>query len=442
MLGRVFRIFGLSVLIIALLIAVAVGWLNWYVTTPDFAAQVKARAAELTGGEVDFRGIQWDMGRGLTLIGARLQQTAPDSEPGTFAATQIHLKYDWGSLLAGRFDVNRLTFKEPLVHINQRPNGIYVIPVNERRAAVLRKEAGRADAIAITLRAFNLDKGQFKVSGNNGRSRLEVVGAHIEGSRPPGNQDDFRMNGLVRVQTVTLWESIVINFVRSPFIYRNAMLQLTALEGEAYGGKLTGSWEQALSDDLMPYTFNLNLEGVDLQYFLSHTAKLPGLLSGRLEGSTVWLGPSTDLAAVNGRGRVEIKNGQIISVPLFDDLAKIAGGLGALAKPDFSEARFEFKVANQAVDLTSISVKSALFQITGSGTLTFDMRLRLKLKLALGPELARQLPAEASQWFSPEPNGGLVIPLRVAGLLNRANITPDLDEADAKDRPAAPALAP
>lgn len=427
---RVLRrlVFILVCLVISLGLLIAGGWwwLNSYVEGPEFSALVKKEASHLTGVPVEFKSLIWELGRGITLSELNMRNGEKAPAQGQFKTDQIILKYDWSSLLDRRFEITRLTIKQPVVVIGQDAEGNYVLPVVPPKTATASTPAAasapaesKSSPITLDWRMFNLEQGTVEVKNSDGSTRLLCSGIETEATALTGDKPGLK--GWLRIGEIWLLQKVKITSVRSPMSLVGDTFSLSPIEAEAYGGRIGGSWEQNFSDPKKAYNLKLNIEDCDVNAVLSGVVQQTGILSGRLDAKTFWLGPATDPMAVSGKGTIELHNGQLIQIPFFRALAQILG-VSALSQPDFSECKIEFTVADQVMTVTSMMLKSALFELSGTGTVGFDSTLKLQCRLDLNPELARQLPEAMVKVLEKRENGYSSIPFKVGGTIAQPKV--------------------
>lgn len=427
---RVLRILGIILvgLLVALGLLIAGGWwwLNSYVEGPEFSALVKKEGSRLLGVPVEFKGLVWELGRGITLTELDLRNGEKAPAQGEFKSEQIILKYDWSSLLERRFEITRLTIKHPVVVIGQDANGKYVLPVAPPTstasipAQTTPTTSGTASSpITLEWRSFNLEKGLVEVKNTDGTRRLLCSGIEMDAKALTGDKKGLK--GSIGIGEIWLLQKVKITSVRSPMTLEGDLFTLNPIEGETYGGRINGSWEQNFADPKQAYNLKLNLDDCDVNAVLSGVVQQTGMISGRLDAKTLWLGPATDPMAVSGKGTIEVHNGQLINVPVFRSLGQILG-VSALSQPDFSEAKVEFTVADQVMSIATLYLKSALFELSGSGTIGFDSALKMQCRLDLHPDLVKQLPTAIAKSLETRENGYGSLPFKLGGTLNQPKV--------------------
>ena len=415
--------------VLGLLVVGGWWWLNRYVEGPEFSALVKKESSRLLGVPVEFKKLIWDVGRGLTLNELDLRHGDKAPAQGEFKAEQIILKYDWATLLERRFEITRFTIKQPVVVIGQDANGNYVLPIAPPTSTASTAPAATKPSpapsgtteplITFAWRSFNLEKGLVEVKNSDGSRRLYCSGIEMDATALTGDKKGLK--GSLSIGEIWLLQKVKITSVHSPMRLEGDLFSMSTIEGETYGGRIGGSWEQNFADPKQAYNLKLNLDDCDVNALLSGVVQQTGLMSGRLDAKTLWLGPATDPMAVSGKGTIEVHNGQLINVPIFRTLGQLLG-VSALSQPDYSEGKVEFTVADQVMTLSKLQLKSALFELSGTGTIGFDSALKMECRVDLHPDLVKQLPPAIAKSLESRENGYGSLPFKLGGTLNQPKV--------------------
>lgn len=179
--------------------------------------------------------------------------------------------------------------------------------------------------------------------------------------------------------------------------YVEPHLSILDLDGRLEGGRIAalGSGDQAngaaFAIDLSePYAFELGLEldRVQVAGLLRGLFESDFANSGELSGDLRLAGQLDRILGIQGRGRVDIVDSRLWSIPVVRDLF---AQLGYDKPAVFRRVRSRFEVADGRIDMQSLYVESPLAQLVGTGSLDLDGRLAhdLEVKYAfvdnLGP---------------------------------------------------------
>lgn len=438
---RVLRriIIVLFYVVIALVLLIAAGWwaLNSYVQSPAFAAQVKLEGSHLLGVPVEFKDVSWNLAQGINLNGLVLHNGGPSPAVGEFKVDHVVLRYDGASIWKGKLEITRLWISQPTVLIGQDAAGNFVLPVAPQAAAapaVPPTASTSAPATAtsaaptatpsgslvqISWKKFNVDKGTIEVKGNDGSTRLLCSGIDTYALSTEGDKPGLK--GQLHIGEIWLLQKVRITNAHSPMSLEGDTFSLPTIEAEVYGGRATGAWEQNFGDPKKSYNLNLNLTDCDVNAVTSGVLDQTGVISGRLDAKTQWIGPATDPMSVSGNGTVEVRNGQVIQIPFFKTLSQLLG-VEALGQPDFSSCKMEFTVADQVATISTLNMKSALFALSGTGTVGFDSSLKMDCHLDLSSDLVKQLPSTIEKALEKHDDGSRSIPFKLTGTIEKPNV--------------------
>ncbi len=426
---RFFIILSGGLLAIGLLLGGTWFGLNRYILSPGFATRVKTEAQRYTGVPVNFKDTLWELGRGITLSDFEFHNGDTAPAQGSFKAPQFILKYEWQSLWERKFEITRLTIKSPSVLIGQDTTGSYILPLNWPAPATTSasKPESSSSPIGLALKAFNLERGTVEVKDATGATRLLCSGIDTEGKTTDGEKPGLK--GVLYIGEIWLMQKVKLTSVRSPMALEGDTFSLSALEADAYGGHITGTWQQNFSDPKKSYDLKLNLSDCDVNALLTELDQKNGQISGRVDAKTFWLGPATDPMAISGKGTIELRNGQLIQVPFFKTLSQLLG-VPALNQPDVTDCKIEFTVADQLITISSLQLKSALFELSGSGTMGFDLNLKMNCRLDLSPEITQQLPGSLDKLLEKRDNGYRSITFKLTGNAENPKVELGVNLAD------------
>jgi AsmA-like C-terminal region len=411
--------------ILALVAAGGIWWVNQYVHSVEFSDKVKAQAGKLAGVPVNFKSINWDMMKGLTIDGLEMRNEVPNEQPGILQVKEVRLRYNWKALLNRHFEITEFDLVEPALLLGQQPNGGYRLPVviaaenkearAENQQAAEQPPGEKQPALVLVVHEVKIEKGHLEIKYADGSYSLlclEINGNAIDTN---SSSENLSLQGTLNIAEAQFASKVKVTAVHTPFSYKNGVLNFSAIEASAYKGKVNGTFEGNLFDPKISYTLKLDVQDCDVNDLLGSAFQKPGVVSGKLDAKTLWLGTASDPLGVSGKGSLEVRNGQVINLPAFKNLAQMLGGISAIAQPDFSECKMEYTVGDQTMNVQTLVLKSALFDLTGSGKIKFDSSLDMPLQAGLNPEIARQVPQIVGNFLTQRADGYTVIPFTVTG---------------------------
>ncbi|MGF1464452.1 MAG: AsmA family protein [Maricaulaceae bacterium] len=210
-----------------------------------------------------------------------------------------------------------------------------------------------------------------------------------------------------------------------------------------YGGQVAGQFGLNARSEAPQMTLAVNMDDVQAQGLLSAVAKfdrLSGVGTAKLDVTGRGASQAALMRSLSGSGGFDFVDGEVTGVnftqiaavrtQLADvnilDLGKVAAALSTSearealssnARTDFSEFQGTFTIANGVARTDDLAVAAPGVRVTGEGELDIggqsaDLRLR--------PRIVASADTQA------ERDGGLVVPLRIAGPWN--GISPSLDQ--------------
>jgi len=256
------------------------------------------------------------------------------------------------------------------------------------------------------LADFNQHRVTFDVSGSGNPSDMAGLlgekAARIMAPYRFGPRTDANARGVVDFDdpVETAWVSHVVNEgfsywrftatrAQASLVFTNNSLQINDFDADFYGGKLQGRAVFTFSKDNPTYDFIFSADRVDVQPLLSAAHNHPSKVTGVLAGSAQIDGQGADLAALKGRGELQVTDGLLWEAPLFGILSRVLGNTKA------TSAKATFAIADQAVKTDDLQIAAGAFTASSHGQLGFDGRLDFRVEA----QFLRAWPAIG--WVSP-----------------------------------------
>ena len=195
-----------------------------------------------------------------------------------------------------------------------------------------------------------------------------------------------------------------------------------------YGGSATGNLSFALSGKNPSYKTDAQIKGVDMGQLLAAFRSAHGKMTGTMEGDLRLAGEIEHtlrpLARMHGTGHVMVRNGQVPSLRLNENLMKLArfNDLGP-AKQDPSSFSFistDLELAGQRISSRAIDVDGYGVDIDGSGSMSAsrsgDMNYQGVAEIVVKQGFVTNIMARMSG--AKFKNGKLSFPFRVGGTID------------------------
>jgi len=213
-----------------------------------------------------------------------------------------------------------------------------------------------------------------------------------------------------------------------------------------FGGKISGTGVVNLQSEKIGFDIQQQMTDVMLEQ-ASKANTGEEKIFGKLTGNASYKGTGlskTDLQrTLSGQTKVEVKEGKTVGANLkkqvllkMDNpiLAQFLPGLAKMQQevkkePDIKETKFkdfiiDTNVASGKANLQKLNLTTEDFTLRGSGTVDFDMQQNLQTTLVFSKQITESLTG-GKEMPLPYENGGLLIPLKLTGLVSSPTVLPD-----------------
>jgi uncharacterized protein involved in outer membrane biogenesis len=406
---------GLAVL----LIAIGALWLNTFVHSEAFKAEVESRASQSMGGPVQIQSIDFDIFRGVKLQGL-VTQVDPSHAGGQGAlkvqVASVNCAYAWTELFQRKLRLTGVTLDQPRIVLTKQATA----PMTQAEAApvtaatssgpVTGEPAGQGTAMPFqfVLDRAKLNDGGVSVRDASGTSMVELKGVNAE-ANTSGYTEGKDVTGTLRIADMTASNLHVTDF-STPFSYRQGALDAKTFDASAFGGKIAGGYQMGNSG---PSVLDLNAKGFNVAQLTAATiSNSSAKLSGSLDLQSKWRGAET--GDLNGEGDAQLVNGKLEGVKILQEVSRLLK-IKELDAPIITQAKTHFVVQNRQTKFIGLQLDSPIFQITGDGTIDFNGNLNANLVLILTRDAMAKLPKEAAASFVQQQDGTGSIAFQVTG---------------------------
>ena len=194
--------------------------------------------------------------------------------------------------------------------------------------------------------------------------------------------------------------------------------QVEDFNADLYGGKLYGKSSFTGAGTNVEYRIELNAERCDVHKMLESASGKPSEARGWLKGNVELQGRGSDLAAMHGRGYVEITDGVLAEVPLFGVFSQILNSLApGLGSTKITSARCAYTMTDQSVKTDDLIVDAGAFTLRARGKADFNGKLDFRVRL----QFLRLLPGFNLLW---DIIMGNIFEYKIGGTLSAPNYRP------------------
>ncbi len=246
---------------------------------------------------------------------------------------------------------------------------------------------------------------------------------------------------------------LVVTKLNSQFRLFPKQVFLDDLKLQCYGGSVTGNFSLDFGGANLAYTVDAKMKGVDVAGLTNAFPQARGMITGTMEGSAKMNGEATHssdpLAGITGSGQTAIRNGQMPSLQLGDNLrslAKMASVGPANGDPSsFSSLSSDFQISNDRLSNNKVTLVGNGMEVDASGSMTMagegslDYQGDASLAANGSNPLATIMGGLAGAKMA---NGKLIFPFTVGGTLAKPKFSLKGGATQAGGLPKAAAQAP
>jgi AsmA protein len=210
------------------------------------------------------------------------------------------------------------------------------------------------------------------------------------------------------------------------------VLTVEPLTFGVFGGHCSGSLSVDLGPSVPAFAGRVTIEGIDMAQVMAYAGK-EGAMTGRLSGTIKVGGHGADAAgtirALEGSGRVDVKNG---TLPHLDLVGKVVRALGRPGEaPAGSGEAFEtlggsFILAGGVARSSDLAFESRDVDLDGTGRLSLgDGTVNVRANLRLSEELTRRMGRDGARLTSE--NGRMTVPAVLSGPIEAPGVAVDVN---------------
>jgi AsmA-like C-terminal region len=196
---------------------------------------------------------------------------------------------------------------------------------------------------------------------------------------------EIKVDGASGMDYVFLGKTVPFDRISARLLFTNDRLQISDVRADFLAGTLRGNADISLARNDPHYRATLSISEINFPrltdlYFNYKTAQ--GLLRGTYE----FAGLGNDWRTMQGKGKVEVSNGDVFAIPIFGPLSGILNHIVPGSGYSIAhKADAEFTVKNGIIHTEDFEAAGSLFSMLGNGDIHFladklDFNLRLDMK--------------------------------------------------------------
>ena len=263
----------------------------------------------------------------------------------------------------------------------------------------------------------------------------------------PPDPDSFVVRGIADGSLKVAegsWVNLHFRDLDARLRLENGVATLDPVSMGLYDGRFNGRLASDLTRVPQSFEFSGEAENIDMDPFVADQTGMSDILMGRFTGRVAGQGAGTDsttvIRSLEGEGVARIIDGQVGKLDVLRSVGQVAGVLGqrtlanlasesATGATRFSQLVGDFRIAGGALSFDSVLLRSAGFDLTGTGTVDMiSSVMNGEFLLQFSPEVSawmKQESSRAAELFWDSGSGRVVLPLGLSGTLDSARASVD-----------------
>jgi hypothetical protein len=182
-----------------------------------------------------------------------------------------------------------------------------------------------------------------------------------------------------------LGKTLPFDRVTGRLLFTDNRLQLFDVDGKLFGGDVRGGGDVSLAQNDKHYHANLALDGVDFPHLADLYFKYK-TTHGKLSGVYEWTSVGSDARAMQGRGTVNVTEGDVFAIPIFGPLSELTSAIIPGAGYSIAKtAKSTFTIKDGIIHTDDFKVSGKLFGMVGHGDIYFlEDRIDFDIRIEAG----------------------------------------------------------
>jgi len=395
---------------LAALFAVVLAIVNLYVQSRATQEKIQQELSQRLGAPLQIHGISVTPWGGLKLSGITIPQTVGSNSADFLSAKTFQLRVRFLSLFRKKLVIKQVSLIDPKVVWKQDAAGKWRLPVSAQAPAGRPKARGRAEPVTEKMPSVesetalvdstpekppsmvpqiervNMKRGNFTFLDRAGRLVGDFEGVDFRSTLRSAS----RVSGSAQIVKLSLRDRFFLNRLESPFTYEPDVLELSKISAQAGDGEITGHFAMQPEAEDSPFTVALSFRSVEADRIVIDAGGPAGMIKGKLEGNFEASGKTAEPEALNGRGEVLLRDGQVQQYSLLVALGQLLQ-IEELTQLQLQQAEAKYHITPGLVTIDALVLRSPNIRLSGNGTITFDGKLNLDSQLAINDKIHGQL---------------------------------------------------
>jgi uncharacterized protein involved in outer membrane biogenesis len=410
---KLFKNLGLLILSAAIVLTALGILVQNYMQSREFIEKISESFSESIGGEISVESVDINLLRGFSLDQILLQSGSEPPETFLKVDTAL-LTYNPFELFLKKLELSSIRLEQPELSFTQTQDGSWWLPrTTQDTHPVL--DTGWL-TFELLLKDITLNDGTVTVTRKDGAVILQSENIDIEGHLQ-ASEIGTQASGQLFIKKTRMGKHFIIQDMESRITYKDEVLTIPNLTGNAYGGTASGSIEIDLRIGGPEFTIALNLEDLELARLITDFKGKSQWLDGKLSTLCRITGRFEAPELLQGTGTLSISEGTLSGFGFLQELSQI------FPEQRFPETTFDsitgnYKIAARKLTIYNLEAVSEDVQVTGAGTVSLNRELNIDMRLTLSPQFIALLPAEKVSQFNQRSDGSSTITFTLSGTLD------------------------
>ncbi|MEY2481355.1 MAG: hypothetical protein QOI04_2282 [Verrucomicrobiota bacterium] len=448
-----------------LAIVVVIG-ANLYVQSQGTQARIQQELSQRLGTTLRIRRISVTPWWGLKLSGITIPQTDPAMSGDFLEAKAFRLRIRFMSLFAKQLLIKEISLIDPTVVWAQNGDGKWRIPSHEQPTtgrtesaksasappstrqterspaeinpsrteddqATRKNETEKAAPVVPEIKKVGVTGGNFRFVDVTGKIVARFDGVDFRSSL----RHSAELRGTVQIAKTSLRDRFFLEKLQSPIQYGPTELDFSKISARAGGGQILGQFSMRPEEVDSPFTVHITFRDVQADRIVSDAGGPIGVVQGRLEGNFDAAGKTADANALDGKGEIFLRDGQVQRYSLLVALGQLLQ-IDELAQLHLEQAQVKYHLSTGLVTVDELLLRSANIRLMAHGTITFAGKLHLESQLAVNDKIRAQLFRAIRENFQPTDDPQFAaVDFQISGTVDRpkTNLMDKVVGRDLKD---------
>lgn len=284
----------------------------------------------------------------------------------------------------------------------------------------------------MAIETVVLRQGRFLLTDTAGRELLDCRDIVIRAVL----REDGAADGRIDIEKVLVRRAVPLDRVTSPFTIKHGLLRLPEIRADIAGGRATGSLETRTDRHPMDYQADLAIRDARVADLIDSAGLPRDRIAGRLGGEITLAGLIGDWRTANGRGAIEIRDGEIQQIEMFQTIGQ-ALRLEELVRFNLESARAAMTITDGTTRIDPLEMRSPNMRMVAAGEILPDGRLDMDARLHLHAKIRKRLPDFVKDNMrESDEDGYLYLPFEITGTVSspRTNLVSQLVGDSLEDR--------